>query len=115
MPQTAFVVQESVGQQPPDFAAQDRIHIEPECLRESALAQLRQHMAGKFRVHVFDALPRQQLDDEADDGVGGGGPQPAFFAGFFPAGFINMLAGGLLHALLSLGMSGLQGAAHFLF
>src|SRR5437660_779527 len=26
-----------------------------------------------------------------------------------------MLAGGLLHALLSLGMSGLQGAAHFLF
>ena len=55
------------------------------------------------------------MDNEADDRGRGRRPQPAFVAGLFPTGFIDVLNRGLLHHLLGLGVSGLQSRAHLLF
>jgi hypothetical protein len=54
------------------------------------------------------------VNEEGSHGSRGGHPQPAFLAGLFPTGLIDVLDFGFLHGRECLGVSRLQGRAHLL-
>src|SRR5437667_2451347 len=72
---------------------------------------------------AVDGVPQQRgqaqatplaVDDEGRYGTGGSHPQPAFAAGLFPTGLIDVLDWGGLDRGLGFGMCRLQGGADFL-